>query len=75
MTLFEVNPRIEADRVHAGGRIFRKGVVYDAVKERIPPKRLDEMMALKMGEIKFFVPFLKKGTEKHSALRAEDRRV
>ena len=52
---FTVNPVLVCDAVHEGGRIFKKGVTYDAIKERIPASRLKRMMQMKMGSANFFI--------------------
>jgi hypothetical protein len=50
-----VNPRIEGDVVHHGGKAFKKGRVYDAVSEGIPKRRLEKMLKLKMNGTRFFI--------------------
>ena len=55
MKKFKINDKINADRVHVRGRIFKKGTVYDPVAEKVPKKLYRRIMSLKMGELKFFI--------------------
>ena len=50
---FAVNPKIKANVVHHRGRAFRKGIVYDSELEKIPQKRLNQMMKLTIGRCKY----------------------
>ena len=53
---FRVNPKVPGDAVHIGGRVYRKGEVYDPAGEKLPAVRLRRMLSLKINGLQFFAP-------------------
>ena len=53
--IFKVNPKINGTHVHHKGRVYRKGVSYDSILEKLPAARLGRMLELKINGIPFFM--------------------
>ena len=46
---FQISDQVFADRVHAPGGPYQKGIVYDTAALKLAPKTVKQLMALRMG--------------------------
>jgi len=52
---FKVNDKIPGDVIIARGGQYRKQIVYDPVKMKLPDRIVEKLLSLHMGKMPFFV--------------------